>query len=213
MNKNTPWAYRKGATLLHRLPAGYKLVFLLVLSVSVFFPGTETRSITILACIIILLVILSLLSGINPFDLLRGSFPLFMVIIAVFLLRGLEFSPPGFNSEGLKESIIFCFRIGTAFAAGSLLFTVTTPGEIRKSLSRLEVFLHLEKLKLSLSISLMLLFLPRFFEVWEDLNLTWKSRGGKNSFSRLVILVPIAVERMMIKAAQNAEAMEARGAE
>ena len=215
MKKNlcTPWSYRKGSSLLHRLPAGFKLAFLLLLSLAAFFPGTEGRSLVLLSGIALILIILSVVAGLYPWELLRGSFPLFVIILAVFLFQGIEFSPPGLNRGGLFETIIFCVRIGAAFAAASLLFSVTTPGEIRKSLSRLEAFLHLRKLNLSLGLALMLGFLPRFFVIWEDVNLAWISRGGKKNLSRLALLLPLILERMMTHAAETASAMEARGAQ
>ena len=212
MSSFTPWSYHKDTSPIHRTPAGIKLIFLLALSLASFIPGTGTFFFVIPGAIAIILVTLSIIAGISPGTLLRGSGPLFIVVIGVFFFQALEFSPLVFNLQGLRESIIFCAKIGLAFASGSLLFAVTTPGEIRKSLSRAEAVLHLEKLNLSLSISLMLGFLPRFFEIWENLNLAWKSRGGKNTPRRLVFLVPLVVEQMMLKAAETAEAMEARGA-
>ena len=209
--KVTPWSFRKGATPLHRLPAGFKLAFLLLLSLAAFFPGTEFLSLVVLSCIALFLIMLSLIAKIGPWTLLQGSGPLFFLILAVFLFQSIDIFPFGFKPEGLWESLIFCIRIGTAFAAGSLLFAVTTVGEIRKSFSRLESALHLEKLKLGLSFSLMLGFLPKFFAIWEDVNLAYTSRGGKRSLSRLVVLIPLVVERMMVKAGETAMALEARG--
>ena len=212
-SRPTPWSYRKGSSPLHRLPAGFKLAFLLFLSLLAFFPGQEALSLAVLCAVAFILILLSFAAGIGPAALLRGSGPLFFVILAAFIFQAVEFSPPGINLGGLKETLIFCVRIGTAFSAGTLLFSVTTAWEIKKSLSGLEVFLHVKKLKLGLGISLMLGFLPRFFEIWEDLNLVWESRGGKKNLSRLIILVPLLVERMMLKAAETAAAMESRGAE
>jgi len=151
-----------------------------------------------------------MIAGIYPWELLRGSLPLFFIILAVFLFQGIEFFPLGIKPDGLMEAVIFCIRIGAAFAAGSLFFFVTTPGEIRKSLSRAETFLHLRRFNVSVSLSLMLGFLPRFFVIWEDTNLTWDSRAGKKNFSRLVVIIPLVLERMMTHAAETAEAMEAR---
>jgi len=212
-NNSTPWAYRKGSSPLHRLSAGFKLAFLLLLSLAAFFPGAEALSIVLLSCIALILIILSLIAGMYPWELLRGSFPLFIIILSVFLIQGINFSPLGLNPGGLKETLIFCIRIGAAFSAGSLLFAVTSPGEIRKSLTRLETFLHLGKLNLSLGISLMLGFMPRFFVIWEDVNFAWKSRGGRKNVSRLAVLVPTVLERMMSYAAETAMAMQARGKE
>ena len=211
-SKYTPWSYRKGSSKIHRLPTGVKLTFLLSLSLLSFFPGTELFTLSLLGIIAFILILLSFAAGIGPAALLRGSGPLFFIIMGVFLFQGVELSPSGIKLDGLRETLIFCARIGIAFSAGTLLFSVTTIGEIRKSLSKAEVFLHLEKLNLGLYISLMLGFLPRFFEIWEGLSLAWKSRGGKRNLSCLVILVPLLVERMMIKAAETATAMESKGA-
>ncbi|MDR0447479.1 MAG: energy-coupling factor transporter transmembrane protein EcfT [Treponema sp.] len=211
-SKSTPWSYKKGTSPLHRLGAGIKLVFLLLLSVLAFIQLPFLPGFIIPGSIALILVLLSLFAGIGPCTLLRGSGPIFFVILAVFAFQAIEISPLGVNQDGLWESIFFCFRIGTAFAAGALLFSVTTPGEIRKSLSRLESFLRLKKMNISLCISLMLGFIPMLFQIWEDTNLAWKSRGGKMNLTRIVILVPLLVERMMVKAAEKAEAMEARGA-
>ena len=212
MNHITPMSYRKGSSLLHKLPAGLKLVFLLLLSAAAFFPGPEKPGLAILSVIAVILIILSFAAGIGPAALLRGSGPLLLIVIAAFAVQGVEFSPFGFNTSGLSEALVFCARIALAFAAASLLFSVTTTGEIRKSLSRLEAILHFEKPRLSLHISLMLGFLKFFFEIWEDLNLAWKSRGGKNNFFRFLKLVPLLIEKMIIKAAETADALEARGA-
>ena len=208
--KKTPWSYMKGDTPLHRLPAGSKLAFLLFLSLAVFIPGPELRSIVILAIAAVILAILSFSAGLTPWQLMRGSRPLFLMIILVFLIRGFSFSPPGINPDGLKETAFFGIRIALAFSAGTLFFSVTTSSETNRSLSRLEKLLHADKLKLALRISLMLGFLKDFFVVWEDLNLAWKARGGKKNLSLICILMPLAIERMMQKAAATAEAMAAR---
>ena len=208
----TPWAYHKGSSPLHRFPAGFKLLFLLLLSLASFFPGTGLKTIILLGIIALILVLLSIVAGTGPAALLRGSGPLFFIILAFFLFQAVDFSPPGIDPGGLRETLIFCVRIATAFSAGTLLFSVTTTGEIRRALSKAENFMGLEKLKLGLYISLMLGFLPRFFEIWEDINLAWKSRGGKKNLSRLFVLVPLLVERMMKKAGETASAMESRGA-
>ena len=209
-NRATPWSYKKGETPLHKMSAGSKLAFLLLLSLAAFFPGPESLSLIVLGIAAITLVLLSFIARIGPGTLLRGSSPLFLMVLAVFLFQAVEFSPPGINFTGLKESAFFCARLATAFAAGTLLFSVTTSGEIRKSLSRLEVFLRLKKLKLGLCLSLMLGFIPMLFQIWEDINLAWESRSGKKNLSRLLVLVPLLIERMMVQAGQIALAMEAR---
>jgi biotin transport system permease protein len=85
-------------------------------------------------------------------------------------------------------------------------------GEIKKSLAKLEALLHLKRLRLSLGLSLMLGFLPRFFEVWEASELAWESRGGKKNLRFLITIIPLVIERLMEAAAETAAALESRGA-
>jgi energy-coupling factor transporter transmembrane protein EcfT len=85
-------------------------------------------------------------------------------------------------------------------------------GEIKKSLAKLEAILHLKRLRLSLGLSLMLGFLPRFFEVWEDAELAWESRAGKKGLRFFIVIIPLVIEGLMNTAAETAAALESRGA-
>jgi biotin transport system permease protein len=232
MKSRAPWAYRKGNSLLHRLSGGVKLASLLCLSLGAFFPG-----LMVLPVLVLLLVILSLWAGIRPWELLRGSRPLLLFVVFVFLFKAVEFTPQfnnefngefndkaklitgagasrllSLNPEGLKEGFVFGLRIAFSFAAAAFFFAVTTVGEIKKSLSRLESLLRLERLKLGLAVSLMLMFLPRFFEKWEEAEAAWKSRGGGKGFRKLRVLVPLTMEKMLELAAETSAALESRGA-
>jgi biotin transport system permease protein len=216
MNASTPWAYRKGNSLLHRLPGGAKLAGLLCLSLGAFFP-----SLKIFPFLALLLAALSLWGGIKPWELLRGSRPLLLFVLFIFLFKALEFNPrpgaaalrlPALNREGLREGLVFALRIAFSFASGALFFALTTPGEIKKSLARIESLLHLEGLRISLLVSLMLMFLPRFFERWEDAESAWQSRGGGRGFRKLKVLMPLVIARMLELAVETSIALESRGA-
>ena len=210
MGKFTPWSYRKipgkKKSLLQRVNAIYKLLFLLILSVTSFYPN-----IFVLYGIFLLIIILSIIGEIKPWELLRGSKPLFILILGLILFQRIEFDPLGITLIGWEESLFYCLRIAAAFSLGSLFFSVTTSMEIRKAISSIEKFFNMEKLNINLGISLMLSFLPRFFSLWEELNLAWRSRGGKNGFKKMKVLIPLIIERMMYHAAETALAMEARG--
>jgi energy-coupling factor transporter transmembrane protein EcfT len=216
--KATPWSYRRVKSPIHNVPARIKLTLLLTVSLASFFPN-----LIVLSGILLVLACLSIVAGFLPWELLRGSRPLFFVLLWATLFRSIELSPEistemplGFlpfavRMEELWMSILFGLRVAAAFMAGALFFSVTTSSETRKALARVESFLKLERLNISLSLSLMLGFLPYFFVVWEDLSLAWKSRGGGRGLSYLVVIVPLAVEKMMHRAALSALAMEARG--
>jgi biotin transport system permease protein len=210
----TPWAYRKGNTPLHRAPGGVKLACLLSFSLGAFLPGLKAFPVLAL-----LLAALSFAGGVKPWELLRGSRPLLLFVLLVFLFKALEFAPPGteglplaLNLQGLKEGLVFGLRIAFSFSAGALFFALTTVGEIKRSLSRLESLLRLERLRLSLLVSLMLMFLPRFFETWEEAERAWKSRAGRRGLNTLTGLLPLVLEKMIQLAAETSAAMESRGA-
>jgi biotin transport system permease protein len=140
---------------------------------------------------------------------------------------------PALSAEGFAGGLHqgLCFVV--SFSAGALLFSVTTTQELRDSLGRVEgalvnLFLTLGRVfrggkgknspqkrrapsGFSLGLSLMLGFLPRFFEIWETANLAFDARAGKRGFRRLIILVPLVIERMIERAGETAEALDSRG--
>jgi biotin transport system permease protein len=65
--------------------------------------------------------------------------------------------------------------------------------------------------RLALGITLMLGFLPRFFEIWEDSESAYRARAGKNGVCKIVALIPLVTERMIELAVETAMALEARG--
>jgi energy-coupling factor transporter transmembrane protein EcfT len=138
---------------------------------------------------------------------------------------------PFISPEGFLGGILSGLRIMVSYCAGSLLFAVTTMRELRRSLGRAErVILGLfpqrretagrritnkadapiRCSRLSLGISLMLGFIPRFFELWETTNLACDARVCKRGLRRLMLIIPLVTERMMEAAADTAQALEAR---
>jgi biotin transport system permease protein len=219
-----PYAYRPGRGLLYRLPAASKLLLLLALSCSAFFFG--------LPALLVIAPVISaaaLSAGLRPWGLLRGSGPLLITVLMVLAFRSLNFVsgglfPRGFSPEGCFAGLSFALTVIESFAAGALLFRVTTMTELRESLGRLETLLllplirlvgirarRLEQPRLSLGIALMLGFLPRFFELWETLTTAYDARSGKGGLPRILALLPLAVERMIESAAETAGALESRG--
>ena len=203
--RQIPFRYRAGKTVLHRVPAGLKLLAVMILSTAACF------SLYGLAAAIALILTASIAARIPPWELLRGSRMLAVLSLCVMLL----------NLRTPVTGLITALRIFIPFAAAALLFAVTTMRELRLSLSALEI--RLKKLFsgnraqprntafFSLGISLMLGFIPRFFELWETTNFACDARLCKRGLRRLFILVPLVTERMMEAAADTALALEARG--
>ncbi|MDR1286231.1 MAG: hypothetical protein LBK08_01345 [Treponema sp.] len=192
--RELPFSYSKGNSLLHRCPAVWKLLALLVISTLAF---SSVEGLLISA---FLLVPAAYSARVSPTRLFRGFRPLFFLVFFLVLYKSVSlagFSFPGFL-EGLRQGLC----IPVSFAAASLVFSVTSMSAVRASLGRGRA---------GLGAGLMLGFIPRFFAVWEEAGCAWKARGGKNGPARILFLVPLAVEKMMEKASETAEALEARG--
>jgi biotin transport system permease protein len=231
-----PFGYRPGSTPLHRAPAGLKLAALFALSAAAFssIPGLLLSALFVAGA--------GLLARVKPWELLRGCRPLLvlsLVMIAFAAIRpgepgpvldgmtvfGLDIPPlalPGLSPGGFFTGVLSGLRVLVSFAAGSLLFAVSTMRELRLSLGRAERALvncvarpknaaALPHGRVSLGLSLMLGFIPRFFELWETVNLACEARSCRRGIRRLAISLPLVCERMMEMAADTAEALEARG--
>jgi len=202
-----PFRYRDGKTVLHRVPAGLKLLVVMVIST------VACISIYGLAAALGLLLAASIAARIPPWELLKGARILALLSLCIMLL----------NYQTPVVGLITVLRIFVPFAAAALLFAVTTMRELRLSLGALEIRLrnlfstgrasNQRFAFFSLGISLMLCFIPRFFELWETANLACDARQCKRGPRRLLLLVPLVTERMMESAANTAQALEARNLE
>jgi len=252
--RSVPFGYRQGKTILHRMPAGLKLVFVILISIFAFtsFNGYACG----LAVSILSLLIASFAARIPPHSLLKGSKPLVILSLCIILLKTIKPEGEGvatpeiyffklyiqsiyipfISREGFYEGLVTVPRLFVPFAAAALLFSVTTMRELRLSLALVEIgvmrffsirhkleFPHAKDAKkqrtqreegrvafFSLGITLMLGFIPRFFELWDDANLACDSRSCKRDLRRLFLLIPLVTERMMEASANTALAIEAR---
>ena len=200
-----PFSYCPGNTLLHRSPALLKLSILFLLSISTF------TSIYGLIVSSIIILVSSFIARINPKKLLCGCRLLLLISLFIIIFRGLNISfiplMASINKEGLISGTRQGLCILVSFAAGNLLFSVTTMQELRDSLdnilpSRLNIF--------SLGLTLMLGFIPRFFQIWEMVNLAYQARGGKKGLISLFFTIPYCTERMITSAVETASALESR---
>jgi len=248
----TVFGYKAGRTPLHRMPAGLKLVFVILISALAFV------SVYGLAASILLILICCAFARIPPHELLRGSKPLVILSLCVIVLKSITMEGEGIatpemylfkmyiqsiyipyiSAKGFFGSLPGAAGLFVPFAAASLLFSVTTMRELRLSLALVEMnvirffsrgrgreeFNHGGhgghgggKRKeghvpfFSLGLSLMLGFMPRFFEMWDEANLACDSRSCKRGLRRLLLLLPLVTERMMEASANTALALEARG--
>ncbi|MDR1970765.1 MAG: hypothetical protein LBQ46_02475 [Treponema sp.] len=225
--KPPPFGYRPGRGPLYRCPALVKLLALLLLSV---FAYTSVPGLAIAA---LGLGGAALIGGIRPWTLLRGGSPLVFLALFFLLLRVIRLEAgalPALDTASLPGALAQSLSMLVSFAAGSLLFTVTTMKELRDALAgrgsragparglrscpaRLRFRFGLVRFRFGLAFTLMLGFLPRFFEIWETANLAWQARGGRGGMRRMAVLIPLVTELMIETAFNTSEALEARGLE
>jgi biotin transport system permease protein len=230
---HSPFAYRNSRTVLHRIPAAIKLLCVILLSTA------ACVSVYSLAVTVLLLIIAAILAQIPPWELLRGSKPLFILSICIMMVKTFEQGTGGITTPeiiifnyyipdmhlssisaiGFYEGMLTVLRIFTAFTAAALLFAVTSMRELCLSIGAIELWLKKlffpKKAKrkipyFSLTLSMMLGFIPRFFDLWEVSNLACLARSCK-PIRRIIILIPLVTELMMEAAAETALALEARG--
>ena len=211
--KSPPFSYRPGNSVFHRFSAGLKLLGLLVLS------SLVLTSLHGIALSVLLLIVACVVARIPLWALLKGAKPLIILSLIIMFARTLGARDTIISAYGFMEGVAAALRILVVFTAASFLFAVTTMRELRLSLARLENWIK-KKIGMggdqgiaffSLGISLMLGFIPRFFEMWETANLACQARSHKRSLRRVFILVPLVTERMMEAAAETVFALEARG--
>jgi len=226
LKRAAPFGYRPGKTALHRMPAGLKLGFVIIISALAFASAYG------LAASALLILAASVIARIPPRALLRGSMPLFILSLCIIILRTItpnaegvyvpeiivfnfyipDLHIPFISKEGFFEGLLNAARVFVPFMAACLLFGVTTMRELRLSLAFLEKRVIRNRAPFfSLGITLMLGFIPRFFEMWDDANLACDSRSCKRGLRRMALLLPLVTERMMEASANTALALEARG--
>jgi biotin transport system permease protein len=202
-----PFGYRPGNSPLHRCPALVKLLGVLLLSVFAYgsLPALGIAALGIGAA--------AAAAGIRPWDLLRGGRPLLFLALFFFFLRVIKFDRPFFRLEPaeITGALTQALSMMVSFAGGALLFAVTTMKELRDSLGGRRT--RRRGFRFGLALSLMLGFLPRFFEIWEETSLACEARGAGGGIRRLLLVIPPVTERMIEKALDTALALEGRGLE
>lgn len=221
-----PYSYRSGNTVLHRLPALFKLFILFFLSLCPFFFGIYA-----ICAASILTAIGACTASLKIRDLLAGSRTLLISLAVIMLIRSFKTEAPYVSFKTLIDGFEFTWQIINAFCAAALFFATTTIREIRSAAAVLEsgfsyipyrilsaskaprakrMAKKLEQKRLSLSLTLMLAFLPRVFSVWDTIKTAYKARAGKEGIRSLLYIIPLLTERMIETAAETARALQAR---
>lgn len=185
------FSYKATDSFLQKIPALIKLLFLFAVPVTVMLCSIEVCLILIAA-----IAILALAGRIRARDFFRDQKPVVyysLMIVAIDVLSFLLFHKN--ESIVTTRSLHMILRLLCAMEATSVFFRTTSSFEIREAIS----FGHPDN-PVSDMFALFLSFLPQVFEIWMQLDLAYRSRGGKNGPMKVLRLFPLLITMSMKKA-------------
>jgi biotin transport system permease protein/energy-coupling factor transport system permease protein len=220
--------YRKGNSILHRLPALIKLFALVSLAINIMF-----LPLYVVCAGIILLVIPALLCGFSVRERFTDIKPalfyaFFLYLISVFT----NLSSTGFIGVSSGDFIkilhpndeygLYMLRLILVMQLSSLLLRTTTSIEIKEAMCNVEIAIRraLRTLpfaknislaaKFGTSAALMISFIPVLFELWDKLNRAYRARGGKGGLTQFRVLLVALIALSFHYAEGKARALLAR---
>lgn len=216
------FSYRKGNSLLHRIPALVKIGMLIFFSAFVFLGGTSHSLDSVFQLSFVIKTALSFsvaavlffLSGArcNSVFQLKSIFILCLIITAFraicipsenssvqndAVIAVLPFL--GINLNGLAAGIAYSIQLILVSFAAQLLFETTSSLQIKNSLEAVQdaaakIIPPVKKLNLALILSLAINFMPEVFETWRKVNLASRARMNSSKKRQPVKITVIAQE-------------------
>ncbi len=180
------FCYRKGNSILHRIPALIKILFMMVFCVTCFPGGQMEKSEEILQKRVFFQLLYCICICILLFFLGKGTFSSviqmkwvlwFGVLVTAFRIY------PDYKN-GLLAGGLYTIRFFFASFACQMIFETTSSLEIRESFEGVhkalcKVLPFMRKFNLAFVISLAVTFIPEVFETWNKVCLASRARQGK----------------------------------
>lgn len=191
--------YLAGRTWAHGVPAGWKLLFLALVSLLV----TPFESLPLMAGLLVAVLGLYASLGreaLRQVALLRPMLPLLVILVVLHGWIG-----------SLMDGIVMCLRL---LAMVLLANAVTMTTRMDDMMDAVEPILRplalvgLSPRAVALAVAMMLRFVPLLFALWEALGESYRARTGKRGGWRL--LAPFCIQTLRLSH-HTAEALAARG--
>ena len=192
------FSYTKGNSIIHRAPAGLKLLLLLAIPITLYLTPIQVC----LAFIPVLFVV-ALVARIELGLFLKDLRPIVIYSVMILTIDVLSYLISSKNGNIITQTSLFMIlRLLCAIEAVSIFFRTTSIYETTDCLQRIEGFLTFGKSKLVVSsmLSLFLSFLPQIFATWKDLELAYKARGGRRGPTKIITLMPRLISASIKKA-------------
>lgn len=206
------FSYKNGNTVLHRMNVLLKLFFLLLFSFTAFFLPINF---CLLFCIFSIVVFLALRFPITDFfSIWKIIFYYSLILFFSFLIQ-LIFDKTYFTN--LKNDLHILLKLIFTLHISSIFYKTTTILELKNAFEKIELFL-MKKIfckrnyspKISLYISLLLMFLPLIFNSWNTLKNSWALRGGKTNIKMIITLFPSLISLCIKKSLTTVSLLENR---
>ena len=202
------FSYTKSRSLIHRIPAGIKLLLLLVTPFTLYL-----TPIYVCICLMALFALLALLSGTGFSRFLRELRTIVLYCIMIIMIDVLSVLIFDRNRAVVTEtSLYMILRLLCAMEATSIFFRTTSTFDISLTLQRIETAITFGRSRLVVSsmLSLFLSFLPRIFQSWNEINAAYMARGGRNGIRKAVRLLPVLITISIKKASTTYMALQNR---
>jgi energy-coupling factor transporter transmembrane protein EcfT len=228
--------YRKGRSILHRIPALPKLALVLSFAVILMFLPLYAAGGGIPAA-----AILAFIGGFSLREQLADIKPVlfytaFLYLINLFsrlpsldfaALAGGNFSPEARPALAAilfpgPEYRLYILRLLLVMQLSALFFRTTTSIEtkgaicgletkIRKGIKKLPFMKNIStRAKFGASLALTISFIPELFEIWERLNRAYRARGGRGGLKKIRVLLIALFSLSFSWADKKARALSAR---
>ena len=206
------FSYKNGNGLFYIIPAWIKILLLILSSVFFFF-------LDIKGCVlgIFVLTILFRLQKFCFIELLKDLKPVFIFILFLYLVSITNnLYENNFNEKDFykifylnMETSKLIVRLIATVLVSSLIFRTTTFLQLQTGITMIEKKLKL-RTKTAYNIILVICFIPIVFQTWNNLDLAWKNRGGKNGIKKIYVLIPALLSLCMENASKKAKAIQSR---
>lgn len=195
----TLFAYRKGNSVMHKVPASAKLVFLFILCIFTYHGGMSVSWNRLFSWEIVIKnsvclaasFALFFLAGANPNSIKQMKFVL--VIGGLVTLVKLVHYPFWLDKDALAYGILYTLKFFiTSFAAQSV-FETTSALQIKEALESAQnglskIIPQIKNRNPAFIISLAINFIPEIFETWGKVELAVNARTHKKSKGKIRIL-------------------------
>ena len=217
MTTLTPFHYREGYTFLHLLDARFKIILLILLSLS-----TLNTSASSLAILTFLIAFFMVSIRVHIFHLFRELRFFFILLLIVFIIRLL--ATPGdhlfqifeitFTKQGMRAGLLVCWRLLLVVLLGYIFVSSTRISAIKSAVERLLAPIpFIPEKRVATMMGLIVRFIPVIFQKAQDVSEAQKARcvdNRKNPIYRLQVLTMPLMRGIFQDADKLAMAMTAR---